>query len=148
MTDRRCLAAALLAALFTYAALFGLAAYLSWDVLQKRNPDLFYRVNAIRLESELESGLTDPVSVLSILLFNALTIGVACAVGAFVCPARRWFVPAALCTLGLGLGALRYGLVLIGPDDLGAKSAILFDLATMTSFAFGGTWLAPGRSRE
>jgi hypothetical protein len=148
VTDRRCLAGALLAAMFTYVALFALGAYVSWDVLQQRNPSLFYRVNAIRLESELESGLADPVSALSILLFNALTIGVACAVGAFVCPARRWFVPVTLCTVALGFWVYRYGLLLLGLDVLGAKAALLFDLTTMTLSGFGGTWLAPERSRE
>jgi hypothetical protein len=147
LTDKRRLAVAVLAALVTYVALLAVAAHLSWDVLRRCDPELFYRVNALHLESEIEGAMSDPAAVLSILVFNALTFGVASAVGALVYPARRWIAPAILVGVGFTFWLLRYALMFIGPGVLGAKGAASFELLAMVAWAFGGAWLATKRPR-
>jgi hypothetical protein len=147
LTDRRRLAIALSATLVSYVALLTVAAHLSWDVLQRSDYELFYRVNALHLESEIEAAMSDPLAVVSILVFNALTFGVASVVGGLVYPARWWVAPAMLVGVGFIFWLLRYALMFIGPGILEAKFAALFELLTMVAWAFGGAWLATKRHR-
>lgn len=148
MTDRGRSAGAIVAALAAYVALFAVVGYLSWDYLKQHNPGLFYRVNALHLESDVAETMADPVAVLSILAFNSLTFGLAAVVGAAIYPVRWWLPPSVLVAFGSVLWVVRVGPIFIITGLWGAKLAVSFDLACMVACAFVGAWLVTKRVRS
>ena len=112
--------------------------YLPGDVLESKYPELSYRVNAVVLETEIESALNDPVSVISMIVFNALVFGLPAFVGTRLC-ARSWWVPTvSLAALGLVAWCFRFGGLLLMAPLSGASRAALFDLVLVAACAMIG----------
>ena len=122
--------------------------HFSWDVLRSQHSDLFYRVNALHLESEAQAALRDPVAILSILVFNLVTFGLSGVVGALLYPRRWWAAALALASIGATFWLLRFGPLFLVADSLSAKLASAIDLITMVSCALAGAWLSRRRTQE
>jgi hypothetical protein len=139
---------AITATVVTSVVLLVIVTHFTWDVLQSRDSGLFYRVNALHLESEADGALRDPVAMGSILLFNVVTFGVPGILGAQLYPRRWWAAAAALASLGVALWLLRFGLLLLMPASLGAKVASIVDLTSMVVSAIGGARLGRRRAQQ
>ena len=148
MTDRARLAGAIAATVLTSVVLLVIVTHFTWDVLQSKDSGLFYRVNALYLESEADGALFDPVAMASILLVNAVTFGMPGIVGAQLYPRRWWAAAAALASLGVALWLLRFGPLLLVPGSMGAKVASVVGLTSIVVSAMGGARLGRRRAQQ
>ena len=148
MTDRGRLVRAIAVTVVTAAILMIIAAHFTWDVLQSKNPDLFYRVNALQLESEVDGVVHDPVAITSVVLFNVVVFGVPGFVGAQLYPRLWWAAPAALAAVGVALWFHGFATLFLQADRVEARLASLIDLVSMVGSALGGArigWRRPQR---
>ena len=112
--------------------------YLAGDVLESRDPELSYRVNAVVLETEVEAALRDPLSVVSMVVFNALVFGWPAFVGAKLCSVQWWVPATGLAALGVATWSFRFGSLLLMAPQSGAAQAALVGLLLVVACAMIG----------
>ena len=112
--------------------------YLAGDVLEAKDPELSYRVNAVVLETEVEAALRDPVSVVSMVVFNTLVFGWPAFVGAKLCAVQWWAPATGLAVLGGVAWSLRFGSLLLMAPQSGATQAAIVGLALVVACAMMG----------
>ncbi|MBK5257596.1 MAG: hypothetical protein JJE39_16350 [Vicinamibacteria bacterium] len=131
----------MVATLALSGALMVAIAHFTWDVLQSADLDLFHRVNAINLESEVGDALQDPISTASIVLFSLVVFGLPSALGACLSP-RRWWAPAGLLlAIGTVLWLRRFAPLFLMPGSTWAKASSAVALFCMFVWAIVGAHL-------